>query len=219
MRLTAGSTTPAPPSNGSAASDCSVRSMNSEILPLARRSSAAWSSSRRCLASPVRHRGQNLGRRHHELESGAQRLFGYTADEAIGKSIMILIPAELRHEELTIIGRIRRGERTEPYETVRRRKDGSLVDISLTVSPVKNSQDEIIGASKIARDVTGCKRAEEQLRLLPREMDHRVKNLFTLASGVVALSARTASTPQEMSSSVRDRLTALARAHALTLPR
>ena len=150
---------------------------------------------------------------------GAQRLFGYTADEAIGKPITILIPPERLHEELTIIGRIRRGERTEHYETVRRRKDGSLVDISLTVSPVKNSQGEIIGASKIARDITERKQAEEHGRLLLREMDHRIKNLFALASGVVALSARSSNTPQEMSSAVRNRLAALARAHELTLPK
>ena len=150
---------------------------------------------------------------------GAQRLFGYTAEEAIGQPITILIPDELLHEEQTIIGRIRRGERTEHYETVRRRKDGSLVDISLTVSPVKNSEGIIIGASKIARDITGRKQAEEQQRLLLREMDHRVKNLFAVASGVVALSARSASTPKEMSAAVQDRLAALAQAHALTLPK
>ena len=148
---------------------------------------------------------------------GAQRLFGYAAEEAIGQPITILIPDELLHEEQTIIGRIRRGERTEHYETVRRRKDGGLVDISLTVSPVKNSEGLIIAASKIARDITGRKQAEKQQRLLLREMDHRVKNLFALASGVVALSARSANTPKEMSAAVRDRLAALARAHALTL--
>jgi PAS domain S-box-containing protein len=150
---------------------------------------------------------------------GAQRLFGYTAEEAIGQPITILIPDELRHEELTIIGRIRRGEPTEHYETVRRRKDGSLVDISLTVSPVKNSEGVIIAASKIARNITGRKQAEERQRLLLREMDHRVKNLFAVASGVVALSARSAKTPREMSAAVQDRLAALAQAHSLTLPK
>jgi PAS domain S-box-containing protein len=149
---------------------------------------------------------------------GAGRLFGYAAEEVIGKPITILIPAERHDEERTILARIRRGERIEHYETIRQRKDGSTVDISLTVSPVKNPEGKIVGASKIARDITERRQAEEQQRLLVREMDHRVKNLFTLAGGVVALSARSAATPEELSATVRERLAALARAHALTLP-
>jgi PAS domain S-box-containing protein len=146
------------------------------------------------------------------------RLFGYTAEEVIGKPVTILIPAERRDEEPTILARIRRGERIDHYETVRRRKDGSLVDISLTVSPVRDSEGKIFGASKIARDISERKRTEQQQHLLLREMDHRIKNLFALASGVVAISAPSAATPEELSSAVRDRLAALARAHALTLP-
>jgi PAS domain S-box-containing protein len=149
---------------------------------------------------------------------GARRLFGYTAEEVIGKPVTILIPAERLDEETIILARIRRGERIEHYETTRQRKDGSFVDISLTVSPVRNPEGKIIGASKIARDITERRRAEEQQRLLLREMDHRVKNLFALAGGLVAMSARSATTPEELSSAVRDRLVALARAHALTLP-
>ena len=149
---------------------------------------------------------------------GASRLFGYAADEVIGKPITILIPDERHDEEPTILTRIRRGERIDHYETVRRRKDGSRIDISLTVSPVRDPEGEIIGASKIARDIAERRRADEQQRLLLREMDHRVKNLFALAGGVVALSARTATSAAELSSAVRDRLIALARAHALTLP-
>jgi two-component sensor histidine kinase len=86
------------------------------------------------------------------------------------------------------------------------------------VSPVRDQEGRIIGASKIARDVTERRRAEQQQRLLLREMDHRVKNLFALAGGLVAMSARSATTPEELASAVRDRLVALARAHALTLP-
>ena len=148
---------------------------------------------------------------------GATRLFGYTADEVIGKSVTILIPLERHDEEPRILGRIRRGERVDHYETIRRRKDGSLVEISLTVSPVKRADGTIIGASKIARDITERRRAQQQQSLLLREMDHRIKNLFTLSSSVVSLSARSARTPLELASAVRDRLGALARAHALTL--
>ena len=123
---------------------------------------------------------------------GAERLFGYTAEEAIGQPIAMLIPLDRQSEEPDILARVRRGERIDHYETIRRRKDGSLVEISLSVSPIKNREGRVIGASKIARDITERRRAEEQQHLLIREMDHRVKNLFALASSVVSLSARTA---------------------------
>jgi PAS domain S-box-containing protein len=150
--------------------------------------------------------------------AGAQRLFGYTARETIGKSITILIPPDQLDEEPGILARIRRGERIEHYETVRRRKDGSLVDISLSVSPVRTPEGTIIGASKIARDITGRRRAQEQQDLLLREMRHRVKNLFSLTGSLVTLSARSARTPQEMATAVRERLAALTRAQELTRP-
>jgi PAS domain S-box-containing protein len=148
---------------------------------------------------------------------GAERIFGYTASEMIGQPVTMLIPADKQDEEPRILARIRAGERIEHYETVRRRKNGSLVDISLTVSPLKNAKGVIVGASKIARDITEWRGAREQQDLLLREMDHRIRNLFSLASGVVNLSARTANTPQELAASVRDRLMALSRAHGLTL--
>jgi PAS domain S-box-containing protein len=147
----------------------------------------------------------------------AERIFGYTSGEAIGNSVTMLIPGDMPDEEPRILARIRAGERIEHYETVRQRKDGSLVDISLTVSPLRDVSGAIVGASKIARDITEWRRAREQQDLLLREMDHRIRNLFSLASGVVNLSARTANTPQELAASVRDRLMALARAHGLTL--
>jgi PAS domain S-box-containing protein len=95
---------------------------------------------------------------------GAERLFGYTALEAIGHPISMLIPADHGHEEPSILARIRRGERIEHYETIRRRKDGTLVDISLTVSPIVDEHGHIVGASKIARDITERKRAEQERR-------------------------------------------------------
>ncbi|MGE0120915.1 MAG: PAS domain S-box protein [Dongiaceae bacterium] len=148
---------------------------------------------------------------------GAERLFGYTADEMIGKSIAIMIPGDRRDEELRILERIRQGERIEHYETVRRRKDGGLVEVSLTVSPIRNVHGGIVGASKIARDITERKRLQERQTLLLREMNHRVKNLFTLVGGVVTLSARTARAPEGIAETVRQRLAALSRAHELTL--
>jgi PAS domain S-box-containing protein len=91
---------------------------------------------------------------------GAEHLFGYSPEEMIGKSITAIIPHHLKGEEPKILERIRRGERIEHYETVRRRKDGRLVDVSLTVSPMRDERGRIIGASKVARDVTARKRAE-----------------------------------------------------------
>ena len=150
---------------------------------------------------------------------GAERLFGYAAEEAIGKSVRMLIPSDRCDEEATILACIRRGERVETYESVRQRRDGSSVDVSLTISPIKNEDGEIVGASAIVRDITSRKRAEEQRALLFREMDHRVKNLFAVAGGVVTMSARSAKTADELASVVRDRLVALAKAHDLTLNR
>ena len=95
---------------------------------------------------------------------GAQRLFGYTDQEAVGQQIMILIPPDREDEELRIMERVRRGESTDQFETVRRRKDGRLVNVSMTVSPIKDTQGVVIGASKIARDIT--ERKEVQARLL-----------------------------------------------------
>jgi PAS domain S-box-containing protein len=147
----------------------------------------------------------------------AERLFGYTVEEAVGRSVTLLIPADRQDEEPMILERVRRGEKIEQYETVRQRKDGRLVDISLTVSPIKNEKGKIVGASKIARDITQLKRARERQELLLREMDHRVKNLFALAISVLRLSGRSAGSVSELIGSASDRLSALARAHALTL--
>lgn len=95
---------------------------------------------------------------------GAERMFGYTADEVIGKSVKILIPEDHINEELAILARLKAGERVEHYETVRRRKDGSLIDISLTVSPIKADDGTVIGASKFARDISPRKEAEKALK-------------------------------------------------------
>jgi two-component system, chemotaxis family, CheB/CheR fusion protein len=94
--------------------------------------------------------------------AGAERLFGYRPEEIVGQSILTLIPPERHHEEPRILGRIRRGERIDHYETVRRRKDGTLLDISVTVSPLKDKSGTIIGASKIARDITDRVRNERR---------------------------------------------------------
>ena len=95
---------------------------------------------------------------------GASRLFGYGPEELVGKAMTLLIPFDHQDEEKTILARMRRGEKIEHFETVRRRKDGSLVEVSLTISPVKDPHGNIIGVSNIARDITGRRRNEEIIR-------------------------------------------------------
>jgi PAS domain S-box-containing protein len=144
---------------------------------------------------------------------GAERIFGYTAEEAVGKSITILIPLDRAEEEPAILERIRRGERVEHYETVRIRKQGSPVDISLTVSPVRNAEGKIIGASKIARDITDRKRSEAQITVLAREAEHRAKNVLATVQATVNLSD--SDTPEGLKHTIAGRIQALARVHEL----
>ena len=122
--------------------------------------------------------------------SGAERLFGYRAEEVIGKPILILMPADHTNEEPNILDRIRRGERVEPYETVRRRKDGSPVEILLTVSPIRNAYGRVIGASKIAHDISERKRSEALLRTVMHELSHRSKNLLSVIQAMAQQTAR-----------------------------
>ncbi len=149
---------------------------------------------------------------------GAERIFGYTAEEAVGKSITIVIPQELQDQEPEILRRIGKGERVDRFETVRQRKDGSQFHVSLTISPIRSHEGKIVGASKIARDISDLRRSQERQEVLLREMNHRVKNLFAVASGVVALSVRSAATPADLARAIQSRLAALSRAHELILP-
>ncbi|WGD51616.1 PAS domain S-box protein [Bradyrhizobium sp. CB1650] len=138
----------------------------------------------------------------------AERIFGFSAREAIGQPITIVIPEDRQSEEREILTRLRRGERIDHFETVRRRKDGSLVAVSLTVSPVKDDSGRIIGASKIARDVTQQKRDQELIATLAREAEHRSKNL--LASVMATVNLSQSSSPEELKQSIIGRIRALA---------
>lgn len=143
---------------------------------------------------------------------GAQRIFGYTAEEAIGQPITIVIPADRQSEEREILTRIKRGERIEHFETIRQRKDGGLIVVSLTVSPVKGADGKIFGASKIARDITEQKRSQELISTLGREAEHRSKNLLATVQAAVHLSH--ADTPEGLKKAIDGRIQALANVHS-----
>ena len=116
--------------------------------------------------------------------SAAERLFGYAAKEIIGQHIAVLAAPGREDEMPMILQRIRRGERVHHYDTLRRRKDGSLIEISLTVSPIRDGRGRIIGASKIARDVSERRRREEERELRLGELRHRVKNLLAVVGAI-----------------------------------
>ncbi len=107
----------------------------------------------------------------------AERMFGYSASEAVGRPITLIIPLDRREEEVEIISRLRRGERIDHFETVRRRKDGTLLELSLTVSPLKDAESRVIGASKVARDISTRKSTERALATGTKQQ----KALFHLA--------------------------------------
>jgi PAS domain S-box-containing protein len=147
--------------------------------------------------------------------NGAERLFGYSAEEVIGKSISILIPPDRQDEERGILGRIRLGLPANHFETIRRRKDSTPVDISLTVSPLFDATNAVIGASIIARDITARKRAEEHQRLLKAELDHRVKNVLATVSAIVDQTQDASNTHADFVAALSDRIKSLANTHEL----
>jgi PAS domain S-box-containing protein len=144
---------------------------------------------------------------------GAERVFGYTAEEAIGQPITIVIPQDRQDEERTILTRIRRGERIEHFETIRQRKQGNLIWVSLTISPVKNAEGKIVGASKTARDITEQKRTGDQIATLAREAEHRSKNLLAIVQAMVNLSQ--ADAVADLKKAIEGRIQALANVHSL----
>ncbi|MCW5705090.1 MAG: PAS domain S-box protein [Bradyrhizobium sp.] len=145
--------------------------------------------------------------------TGAERVFGYTAAEAIGQPITIVIPEDRRAEEREILSKIRRGERIDHFETIRHRKNGNRIVVSLTVSPIKDSDGVVVGASKIARDITEQKQIQERISMLGREAEHRSKNLLANVLAMINLSR--ADSVEELKRSVQGRIRALANVHSL----
>jgi PAS domain S-box-containing protein len=145
--------------------------------------------------------------------AAATRLLGYEANEIIGQPILRIIPPELHDEEKDIIARLQRGEYIEHYETVRIAKDGRRVDLSLSLSPLRDKFGRVVGAAKIARDITERKRTEALQQLLLEELNHRVKNTLAIIQAMANQSLRHAKSPSDFVSGFSGRVQALARAH------
>lgn len=139
----------------------------------------------------------------------AEEMFGYHAEEAMGQPIQLIIPDDRLEEEAEIIARIRGGERVPTKETVRRRKDGTVFPVSITVSPILDGSERVIGASTIARDISEAKENERHIRLLLREVHHRVKNNLQIISSLLQLQNLPADARHELSS----RIMAIAAVH------
>jgi PAS domain S-box-containing protein len=148
---------------------------------------------------------------------GAERIFGYGAEDMIGRPIACLIPPDRLNEESEILQRVRQGERVEHYETVRQRKDGTLIDISLCVSPIRDGHGSIVGASKIARDISERKRAEQRQELLIREIHHRTRNIFSVVQALVLRSFSGKKTVKDAEEAILSRLHSLAQTHVLLI--
>jgi PAS domain S-box-containing protein len=145
--------------------------------------------------------------------SGAERIFGYSAEEAVGQPITIVIPQDRLNEERTILTRIRRGERIDHFETVRQHKRGTLIAVSVSVSPVKDTNGTIVGASKVARDITERELAQKKIVTLAREAEHRSKNVLATVQATVMLSR--ADTVDDLKQVINGRIQALANVNSL----
>ena len=147
--------------------------------------------------------------------AGAERIFGYSAADMIGKQLNRIIPPELHAQEDDLLTRVQRGERLEHFDTQRLAHDSRRIDISLSVAPVRDRLGNVVGTSRVGRDITKRKETERLQQLLIAELSHRVKNTLATVQSIANQTVRLARTPSEFASSFGGRLQALARAHTL----
>lgn len=150
--------------------------------------------------------------------AAAERLFGYSVREAIGRHITVIVPPDRLEEEMEILARLRQGETIERFETMRLHRSGHLIPVELSVSPVRSTAGDIMGASTIARDITERKQRSEEQSLVVREMHHRIRNLLTVVQSIVRFSRRQAASVDDFAAELSERIVALAAAHQLILP-
>jgi len=158
---------------------------------------------------------KSLDGRITSWNAAATRIFGYQASEMVGQSITRIIPPELHDDEKRILATLARGERIDHYETVRVAKDGRRIEMSLTVSALRDRFGKVIGASKVGRDISERKQAERLQRLLIGELNHRVKNTLATVQAIAAQSLARSASPSHFMSAFSGRIQALAQAHTL----
>lgn len=146
---------------------------------------------------------------------GAEQLYGYRAAEAVGRPLSTLLAEALPGGWPQVLARLQRGERIAQFDGVGVAKDGRAIDVSVTISPVKEAEGRVVGASVVARDVGERRRAERKASLLLGELDHRVKNILAVVSAVVSQTPKHGATPEAFAAEVQGRIQAIAQAHGL----
>ena len=146
---------------------------------------------------------------------GAERLLGYNAEEMIGQTVSRIIPPNLAAEALTTLRRVGGGEAIAPYESIRLRNDGSGLDVSLIVSPIRNSAGQVSGSSTIARDISERRNWDKRQAVLLRELSHRVKNTMAVVLSMTRQTLRTSSDPKSFAEDFEGRIRSLSAAHTL----
>ena len=146
---------------------------------------------------------------------GAEKLYGYSRAEAVGRPVSMLLERALPADWSDTLALLERGEQLAHFDSARVTKDGRVIDVSVTISPLREGEGRLVGASLVARDVSERKAAEQKAELLLGELDHRVKNILAIVSAVVSQTLKTSRTPEEFAAEVQGRVQAIAKAHSL----
>jgi two-component system CheB/CheR fusion protein len=147
--------------------------------------------------------------------SGAEQLYGYSFADAVGQPVAMLLAEALPDTWPQMLSQLQRGERVTPFDSSRQNKNGHIVEVSVTVSPIRENDGRMVGASLVARDISARKAAEQKAALLLGELDHRVKNILAIVSAVVSQTLKTSPNPAAFAAEVDGRIKAIARAHSL----